>query len=305
LIIACIPAFNEERTIAKVILRSQRNADRVLVCDDGSEDMTAEISEHLGAEVVKHSRNMGYGASIASLLRRADEIGADVVVTLDADAQHDPDQIPRLVKPIVNGQADVVLGSRFIGKGSEVPGYKSVGIRMITDLSNRLDGADLTDSQSGFRAYSRRALPSVLPAEMGMGASTEILSKAHRAGLRVAEVPISVTYGGRPSTHNPVYHGVDVVFSMAKHASIAHPLIVYGIPGLALMVLGLFLGIRALEAYLTDRVLYIFSALISVGAILFGVVLIAVAVILWVVISLMREPEYRQSGRSLAARAEP
>jgi len=131
-IVACIPAYNEGLTIAKVILKARKHVDKVIVCDDGSTDMTAEIAEALGAEVIRHKRNMGYGAAIGSLFRRAREIGADVMVTLDADGQHDPDYIPRLIKPIIKGEADIVIGSRFLGGDVEVPTYRRMILSTFT-----------------------------------------------------------------------------------------------------------------------------------------------------------------------------
>ncbi len=115
-VVVGIPAFNEEQTIARVILDAQKFAGKVVVCDDGSTDYTAKIAEGLGADVVRHEKNGGYGASIKSLFMRAHELNADVFVTLDADGQHEPNEIPCVIKPIVEGAADVVIGSRFVDK---------------------------------------------------------------------------------------------------------------------------------------------------------------------------------------------
>src|SRR4030042_4807226 len=115
-VVVGIPAFNEEKTIARVVLEAQRYADAVVVCDDGSSDLTAKIAERLGADVVRHERNLGYGSAIKSLFNRARELGADVLVTLDGDGQHDPGDIPNVVEPIKNGVADIRLGSGFIDK---------------------------------------------------------------------------------------------------------------------------------------------------------------------------------------------
>ena len=129
LVVVGIPAFNEEKTIARVVLEAQKHAHIVVVCDDGSIDMTGEIAERLGAVVVYHERNLGYGAALQSLFKRAKELNADVLVTLDSDGQHDPAQIPRLVKPIKDGVAEVVLGSRFMDKNgtADMPVYRQLG----------------------------------------------------------------------------------------------------------------------------------------------------------------------------------
>jgi glycosyltransferase involved in cell wall biosynthesis len=287
-----IPAYDEEASIAKVVIQSLGQADRVIVCDDGSRDMTTKIAERLGAEVILHERNLGYGATLSTLFARALRTDADIFVTLDADGQHDPGQIPTLVEPISTDRADLVVGSRFLGKGGGVPGYREVGIKVITNVSNRINDTALTDAQSGFRAYSRKALEAVLPADMGMGASTEILMKASQAGLRVAEVPISIAYK-RGASRNPAYHGVEVLFSSLKHISILHPLVVYGIPGFVLLVYGLYLGSFQLRAYEVTHHVIVGSTLVAMGAVLVGLMLCITSLILWIMITLLRDPQYR------------
>ena len=286
-----IPAYNEEARIAKVILKSLEHAEKVVVCDDGSTDMTAKIAKAVGAEVISHGRNLGYGASLASLFEKASIIDADAFVTIDGDDQHDPEEIPSLVEPISAGRADMVVGSRFLGK-SNSPGYRSVGVKVITVVSNQVNDTDLTDSQTGFRAYSRKAVPLVVPSDLGMGASTEILLKARKAGLRVVEVPVSVWYL-RKGSRNPVYHGVVVLLSSIKHLSILHPLIVYGLPGFAMMIYGLYLGSNALGVYELTRKVIVGTTLIAMGSILVGLILAITALILWIMITLMRDPLYR------------
>lgn len=289
-----IPAYNEEESIAKVVVKSLENASKVIVCDDGSVDMTGKIAEGLGAEVIRHQRNLGYGASLASLFAKAEETDADVFVTLDADGQHDPSEIPVIIDPVAAGKVDMSIGSRFMGKGGDVPGYRSAGIRLITDVSNRINDTSLTDSQSGFRAYSRKAIAQVAPSDMGMGASTEILTKASRAGLRIAEVPIVVSYA-KGASRNPVYHGIEVLLSSVKHLSILHPLVVYGIPGVALMLYGLYLGANALAVYRDIHKVIVGTTLIAIGSILVGLILAITALLLWIMITLIRDPQYRNA----------
>jgi glycosyltransferase involved in cell wall biosynthesis len=289
LIIACIPAYNEEKTIAKIVLLTQKFTDKVVVCDDGSKDLTGEIARRLGADVLKHERNMGYGAAVASLFRRARELNADMVITLDADGQHDPEEIPNLIRPLLNGDADIVIGSRFMGKG-ETPKYRLKGVRMITDLTDKITDLGLTDSQCGFRAYSRKALEIIFPSEMGMGVSTEILVKAAEANLRVKEVPISIRYKGlKTSTHNTVYHAIDVVASTIKHFSIRHPLLFYGIPALVFFIVGVCFGAWALHIYATEARLVTNITLIAIASILIAVIFITTAIILYTLVSIVKE----------------
>jgi len=289
LIIACIPAFNEEKTIARVVLQAQRYVDRVIVCDDGSTDMTAEIAERLGAVVIRHGRNMGYGVAITSLLDKAREMLADVAVTLDADGQHDPNDIPRLVRPILEGKADIVLGSRYLSEGG-TPAYRSAGVKTITALTKAATKLKITDAQSGFRAYSRRALSLISTAEMGMGVSTEILLKASEQNLRIVEVPAKIRYDvERPSKRNPIYHGLDVLLTTVKVMSIRHPLMFYGIPGAISLVLALAFWVWTLQIYAATKQVVTNIALIAIGATMVGLTLLTTAMILWVLVSVLRE----------------
>ncbi len=288
-IVACIPAYNEERTIAKVVLQAMKYVDRVVVCDDGSNDLTGEIAGRLGAEVIKHGRNLGYGAALRSLFRLARELNADILVTLDADGQHDADEIPIVVRPILDGEADVAIGSRFLSDGNSVPSYRRLGIGVITSLTRRGSYPGLTDAQSGFRAYGKRAIGLLSPVEQGMGASTEILVKAREAGLRVIEIPVRVDYRGRGSKINPIYHGLDVLLSTLKFISIRHPLLFYGAPGSIALIIALAFWLWTLRIFSETRTISTNIALIALGGTIVGLTLLTTAVILWVLMSVIRE----------------
>jgi len=292
-IVACIPAYNEEKSIAGVIVRAMNYVDRVIVCDDGSTDMTGVIAERLGAEVIRHERNLGYGAALTSLFRRAREVDADVMVVLDADGQHDPDEIPRLIKPVLDGESDIVSGSRFLSEENDIPSYRRWGINRITKLANFTSYEGITDAQSGFRAYGKKAIHSIIPVEQGMGASVEILMRAKDAGLRVKEVPVKVNYDvEEPSTHNPLYHGVDVVLSIIKHYSIRHPLLFYGVPGFLALVLATVFWVWTLQTFAATRQVITNIALMAIGATMIGLMLLTTAMILWVLVSVIRERVY-------------
>ena len=211
-----IPAFNVEKNIAKVVIHAKEHCSQVVVCDDGSSDETARIAESLGCLVLRHGTNLGYGAAIRTLIDRARSEGADVLVTIDGDGQHNPKEIGSLVEPIIVGTADVVIGTRFGENGirKDVPKFRKFGIRTITRVVDTLSDSTVTDAQSGFRAYSKRALSTIRPGEQGMGASTEILLMAKDSGLTIVEVPTTVRYSDdSKSTLNPVYHFTDVVAS--------------------------------------------------------------------------------------------
>ena len=202
-----IPAYNEEKNIAKIIVESKKFADQIIVCDDGSKDSTATIAESLGAIVIKHHKNLGYGSAIHSIFLKAKEINADVLVTIDADGQHKVEDIAKLVEPIKKGNADLIIGSRFLDVSSKkIPEYRKIGIKIITKVTNSSLKNKITDSQSGFRAYGKDVISKLNASDMGMGISTEILIKSSALGFRIGEVPINVIYDGDTSTHNPVSH---------------------------------------------------------------------------------------------------
>jgi glycosyltransferase involved in cell wall biosynthesis len=289
-IIACIPAYNEEKTIAKVILKTKKYVDKVIVCDDGSTDMTAEIAEAIGAKVIKHERNKGYGAALASLFKAAREENASAMITLDADLQHNPDDIPKILSSIIKGEADIVIGSRFLDGKGKLPKYRSLGIKVITKLTKHVSYKDITDAQSGFRAYSREAIHSIIPSEQGMGASTEILLRAKEHGLRIKEIPIEIKYDvEKPSTQNPILHGLDVVLSTVKHLSIKRPLVFYGGPGLTALIVALFFWVWTLQIFASSRQVVTNITLIALGATLIGLMLLTTGVILWVLISVVKD----------------
>ena len=233
-----IPAYNEENNIADIITKLRKTTDTIIVCDDGSSDMTADISRNLGAIVIKHNKNRGYGAAINTIFQKAIEIESDVLVTFDADGQHRIEDIPKLLIPIEKNGVDIVIGSRFLKNESDVPNYRKIGIKVITQVTNASIKKKLTDSQSGFRAYNQRVLSQISPSDVGMGISTEILIKSSSKGLRIMEVPITILYHGDTSTHNPVSHGTSVLISTIKFTSIEHPLKFYGIPSIIFLIIG-------------------------------------------------------------------
>jgi len=265
LIVAGIPAYNEEKTIAKVILLAQKYADVVVVCDDGSKDMTPDIAQRLGAVVIKHRENMGYGYALQSLFKKANDLNADILLTLDADGQHDAREIPMLTQPILENKADIVIGSRFLDGGKDIPSYRRFGIRILTKFTSNAGKNHISDAQCGFRAYDRRALESITMYEDGMGASAEILMKAEDEGLRVVEIPVQVHYKNLDtSTHNPVRHGLNVLTTIIKLIVEESPLVYLGIPGLAFIVVGVFFGLWMLQVYAFDHYIPIGIALATI-----------------------------------------
>jgi len=287
-VVVGIPAFNEEAMIARVVLGTQKYADAVVVCDDGSNDMTGAIAKRLGADVVRHKQNLGYGASIQSLFMRARELDADVLVTLDADGQHNPEEIPNVVKPIVQGKADLVIGSRFIDKHgtNEMPFYRRFGAQLITKLVNGSSKNGLSDAQSGFRAYNRHALERLSPIETGMGASVEILLKADKNDLKICEVPSSCKYSNgdvATSTEHPVKHGIGVLMSIVRIIVEEKPLTLLGLPGLLCLFAGLGFGVWMLQIYALEHRIVTNIALASMAFILIGCFVLSTAITLYAI----------------------
>tara|TARA_Y100000782_G_scaffold99639_1_gene114056 strand:+ start:169 stop:1047 length:879 start_codon:yes stop_codon:yes gene_type:complete len=284
-----IPAYNEEKNIAKIITKLKKITDSIIVCDDGSSDMTSEIAKNLGVIVISHKKNMGYGAAIRTIFEKSAEIGSDILVTFDADGQHRIEDVSRVLHPLENSEADIVIGSRFLGKQSNVPNYRKLGIKVITQVTNSSIKTKLTDSQSGFRAYSKQVLSKISLSEIGMGISTEILIKASSGGLRITEVPITILYSGDTSTHNPVSHGTSVLFSTIKFTSIEHPLKFYGIPSVIFLTIGMIFTSLAVQYYVNVGRLNTDLTLIGAGTILIGIILLISAILLYSLVSVVRE----------------
>ena len=288
-VVVGIPALDEEQTIAKVVVRSKKYADKVLVVDDGSKDETGLIAENLGAVVVRHEKNLGKGAAIRDCFEWARQTGADVLVTLDGDGQHDPSNVPALLGCLQSTGADVVIGSRT-SRPPDMPRYRWVGERTL-DLATRIRvGERLIDAQSGFRAYSRRAIEKLVPAEYGMGVDSELIMRAHHAGMRIAEVPITATYAGlKPSSHNPLTHGLDVTFSIVKFASIRHPLLFYGGFSAIAFIVALIFGFQTIYYYETWGRVVTNIALVSIAAAILGFLALFTGIILFTLITVIRE----------------
>jgi glycosyltransferase involved in cell wall biosynthesis len=285
-----IPAYNEEKNIAKIISRIKDVTQSIIVCDDHSTDDTNKIAKSMGVDVITHSRNMGYGSAIKSIFAKAKEIDSDILVTMDADGQHRIEDLKKILEPVLSGTVDICIGSRFLEKNVEnVPSYRKVGIKVLTKLTNVSLKESITDSQSGFRAYAKKAISEIIPTESGMAISNEILLKASNLNLRIGEVPIVVLYDGDTSTHNPVSHGTSVFVSTLKFIAIEHPLQFFVIPGALILLLGLSFVLWALQLFSDSGVLVTNITLIGIACLIFGAILIVNGINLFSIIHLIRE----------------
>ncbi len=264
--------------------------DQVIVCDDGSTDLTGPIAEKMGAIVVTHPKNLGYGAAIRSLFTKFIELDADILVTFDADGQHRVEDIENVIEPIIKNKADITIGSRFLDdNNTDIPTYRKLGIKTITNITNIGTESKLTDSQSGFRAYHKRVILDIFPSEHGMGVSTEILIKANKKQFRIKEVSIKVLYEGDTSTHHPVSHGVSVILSTMKFISIEHPLKFYGIPGLIFLGIGLIFMIWTIQVFSESRVVLTNVALVGLASTILATMLLMTAIMLYSLVNVVRE----------------
>ncbi len=292
-IIACIPAYNEEKYIAKVIVRTKKYVDKIIVCDDGSSDDTSLIARELGAIVVRHNENKGYGAALRTLFREALKHNPDIIVTIDADAQHNPDEIPRLVEPIVRGEADIVIGSRFLGKTTQ-PKWRILGVKTITKtVKTTLKIPGITDAQSGFRAYRADIVEKIIPEDNTMAASIEILAKAREHGLKIREVPATITTHQEASKQNPLAHFTTLIARAIQFVIEKHPLLLMGLPGLILLIVAVVLGLVLILEYRTTKILDVSLALSAFITLILGLLLIALGLVLYAVARLKQYIETR------------
>ena len=293
-IIIGIPAFNEEKNIASIITKLTNITDTVIVCNDGSSDLTSKIAEKMGAIVINHKKNLGYGGAIRSIFFKAKEMNGDVLVTFDADGQHRVEDIKTVIEPVINQEADLVIGSRFLDESEkEVPQYRKVGIKVITKITNASIKKQLTDSQSGFRAYSKQVINELNPSELGMGISTEILIKASGKDFKISEVPIKIIYSGDTSTHNPITHGSSVIISTIKYTSLQRPLTFYGIPSMIFLIIGSVFSYLAIQYYVEVGRLNTNLTTIGASTVVIGVVLLITAILLFSLVSVVRENSNR------------
>lgn len=288
--IACIPAFNEENSIADVVNRSLKIVDKVIVCDDGSNDQTETYAKNAGAIVLKHKKNSGKGASFKTLFEYANEINADIMVTIDGDGQFLPEEMKNLIKNLQENDADVVIGNRF-GDDKEMPSYRKTGNKMLDKITKLAADLPFQDTQSGYRAYSKRAISSLKITNTGFGVDSEILIDASNKGLKITEEPVTVLYnvGHKTSTKDPITHSAGVVSSILELIAINHPLRFLGIPGFILIIVGVVFSIIVISIFNESRIFSIPSTLTALGSLVIGIILLLMSVVLYSISKLSKK----------------
>ena len=280
--IVCIPAYNEEKQIANVIQKCKPYVDKIIVCDDGSKDKTSEIAFKAGAIVLNHKKNEGKGKSMKTLFEYAKKIGADVMVTIDGDGQFLPEEIPKMIKPIIKEDVDIVIGYRF-DDDEEMPSYRKIGNKMLDKFTNLASDLPFRDTQGGFRTYSKKAVNEINITTDGFGVDSEILIDASKKGLKIVEEKVTVIYntGSSTSTKSPISHSTEVIVSLLESIAINHPLRYLGIPGIGLMIVGIIFGIFVLITFNDIRYFSIPYTLVSMATIMIGIILLLMSVVLF------------------------
>jgi len=261
---------------------------KVIVVDDGSNDMTGHIAEHAGAEVIRLSKNHGKSYAVLRGFDRARQLNADIVVMLDGDGQHHPEEIPSIVSPILKEDADLVIGSRFLSGNNKIPFYRTIGQKTLDRMTKMASSYKVTDSQSGFRALSSRAMDCFTVEPTGYSIESVMISHMSDKGMRIAEIPISVEYEV-PHKHKTNFfaHGMAVLSNLVGIIGYRRPLISFGIPGLILIVIGLYFALLALSEYTVNHVVYLSYTAIGGVALVSGLLMINMALILNSVVQLM------------------
>lgn len=278
-IVVVIPAYNEERFIGSVVLKLLRDPITVIVVDDGSTDDTASVASSAGAIVIQQTKNQGKGAALNIGFAKAREFKPDVIAMIDADGQHLPEELPRVVQPILDGEADIVIGSRYIRQTSHVPGHRVLGHLIFRWLTNVTSGIIVSDTQSGYRAFSPRAFELVNFHSRGFSVESEMQFLAHEHGLRVSEVPITIRYTDPPK-RSVIHQGITVLNGVLKLTGQYRPLLFFGFPGFILMLGGIIWGLVVMDIFSKSHILPIGYTLVSVLLAILGMTLCSTGIIL-------------------------
>jgi len=282
LTIACLPAYNEENKIYDVVKETSKFVDKVIVCDDGSDDQTEQIAKKAGALVVTHTSNKGKGAAMRTLFEYSKKLDGDVIITMDSDGQFLPEEIPKLVNCLIENHADIVTGYRYADE-KDMPSYRKFGNKVLDKVTNLASEIPVRDTQSGFRVYSKKAINSIKFNTDGYGADSEILISASKKGLKILEEPVTVIYNtqGKTSKKDPVSHSASVVTTIVELVAIKQPLRYLGIPGFILLIIGIIYSVVVIAIFNDTRYFSVPSTLVALGSLVMGLMLLMMSAVLY------------------------
>ena len=280
--VACLPAYNEEQKIYDIVKNTSKFVDKVIVCDDGSNDQTFENAKKAGALVTKNENNKGKGAAMRTLFDYAKKIDGDIIITMDSDGQFLPEEIPKLVNSLIENNADIVTGYRFADE-KDMPRYRKFGNKVLDKVTNLAIEIPVRDTQSGFRAYSKKAINSIKFNADGYGADSEILINASKKGLKILEEPVTVIYNtqGKTSKKDPVSHSTSVVTTLVELVAIKQPLRYLGIPGFILLIIGIIYSVVVIAIFNDTRYFSLPSTLVALGSLVMGLMLLMMSAVLY------------------------
>ena len=293
-ILLAIPCYNEMLTIGSIILRGQHYVNEILVVDDGSTDDTVAVAQRAGAKVISHPKNMGYGTALISCFEYARQNDFDALIILDGDGQHDPGDIPDFVRALDQGDSDIVIGSRFLSKRSDIPLYRRFGMKLLDRFTSFASSTDISDSQSGYRAYGRKAIENIRIHNQDMSAGSEILAQIKDNNFQVRQIPIHVRYDvPSTSSQNPLSHGLTVLGNLINLIGYERPMLTFGLSGSVAILLGLIFGFNAFsEYYSTSRLPYGPSFLSGIFLIL-GLLLVISGLILNTLVQILNRQKIK------------
>lgn len=307
-VMAIIPAYNESKNIRKIIEHTTKHVGSIIVVDDGSQDNTAEIASAMNVKVIRNRYNIGKGAALRKgLIEACRNNNVDIVVTIDADGQHDPNDISKLVKPIESGDADIVIGSRYMHDSHEIPKVRGIGLSVINSANRFFTKSSVSDSQSGFRAYKKNVL-SIISAydSRGYGVETEQLARAESCGLRIVEVPVNIKYREllNTSKRNSVLHAANILSTILKIAVERRPLLFFGLTGIILIGIAIIPTYDLLTIFNKTRYFSIPLALITLGLASIGSILVIASLVFHVLKRIRDRYEMAATFRDLVNERE-
>ena len=285
-IVVIIPAFNEERFIGSAVLSLMKLHVKVIVIDDGSTDGTAIVAEAAGATTYRQNNNAGKGVALNIGFQKARELHPDAVVTIDADGQHLPDELPQLLEPILSQKADICIGSRYLEDTSNTPGYRRLGHKFFNMATSVPSGIFVSDSQSGFRAFSPKALAILHFSSSGFSVESEMQFLANENNLQVVEVPVTIRYMDKPK-RSATLQGLGVLNGILRLAGQYRPLLFFTFPGFILLFAGFAWGVFVIERFRQVQELAVGYTLITLLLSIMGIILITTGITLHSIRSLL------------------